>query len=132
MIQIIKNKLTILAVLLIIAGTASAQIPDEIVLSLKTGNASTLAKYFSQNVELVVLDTENMYSKAHAQQVMSDFFKKYPPKGFSIIHQGGKDDSNYMIGNLIVKDNRFRVYFLVKSKSGAAQIHQLRIEKQTQ
>jgi hypothetical protein len=110
---------------------AWAQIPEEIIYSLKTGNAATLAKYFSQNVELVVLDTENVYSKAHAQKLMNDFFKKNPPQNFTIIHQGGKDDSNYVIGNLIVDNNRYRVYFLVKAKNGTSQIHQLRIERQT-
>lgn len=131
MIKKIKHILFLLIALVAVSSTAMSQIPDEIVLGLKTGNAATLAKHFSQNVELVVLDSENVYSKAHAQQVMSDFFKKYPPTNFTIIHQGGKDDSSYAIGNLQVENNRFRVYFLIKTKSGAAYIHQLRIERQT-
>lgn len=108
-----------------------AQIPDDIIVSLKTGNATKLAEHFGQNVELVVLDYENVYSKAHAQQVISDFFKKYPPVNFSIIHQGGKEGSNYAIGNLQVANEKFRVYFLIKTQNGVAYIHQLRIEKQT-
>jgi len=110
---------------------AFAQIPDDIIVSLKTGNATKLAEHFGQNVELVVLDYENVYSKAHAQQVIGDFFKKYPPVNFSIIHQGGKDGSNYAIGNLQAANEKFRVYFLIKSQNGVANIHQLRIEKQT-
>jgi hypothetical protein len=61
---------------------------------------------------------------------MNDFFKKNPPTNFTIIHQGGKDDSSYAIGTLQVENNRFRVYFLIKSKGGASYIHQLRIERQ--
>lgn len=110
---------------------STAQIPDEIILSLKNGNAVKLASHFSQNIELVVLDNENVYSKAHAQKVISDFFKKYPPQNFTIIHQGGKDDSSYAIGNLQVKDDKFRVYFLIKAQNGASYIHQLRIERQS-
>lgn len=114
-----------------ITTISMAQIPDEIILSLKNGNATKLASYFSQNIELVVLDNENVYSKAHAQQVIKDFFKKYPPQGFTIIHQGGKDDSSYAIGNLQVNNDKFRVYFLIKAQNGASYIHQLRIERQT-
>jgi hypothetical protein len=108
----------------------SAQIPDEIIVSLSTGNASKLAKNFNQNVELVVLDNENVYSKAHAEQVIDDFFKKYPPTKFTIIHQGGKGDSSYAIGTLQSSKDKFRVYFLLKMVNNVAYIHQLRIEKQ--
>ena len=109
---------------------AFAQIPDDVIVSLKSGSAAKLASHFSDNVELVVLENENVYSKAHAQQVIDDFFKKYPPQNFTIIHQGGKDGSNYAIGNLQVNNEKFRVYFLIKSKNGASYIHQLRIERQ--
>lgn len=126
----IKHILFLFIGLFVLTNITTAQIPDDIIYSLKTGNASTLAKHFSQNVELVVLDSENVYSKAHAQQVISDFFKKYPPQNFTIIHQGGKDDSSYAIGNLQVENDKFRVYFLIKSKNGVAYIHQLRIESQ--
>lgn len=106
-------------------------IPDYVIAGLKTGNAQQLAQNFSENVELVILDDDNVYSKAHAQQVIADFFKKYPPKDFSLIYQGGKEDSSYAIGNLQVESEKFRVYFLVKTKNGSSQIHQLRIERQT-
>lgn len=121
---------TLLLGILIMASVSVAQVPDEIVISLKTGNAQKLAKHFNQNVELMVLDSDNVYSKAHAQQIMTDFFKKYPPSNFTIIHQGGKDDSSYAIGTLQVENNKFRVYFLLKSKGGTSFIHQLRIERQ--
>ncbi len=114
-----------------ICTSLQAQVPDEIIVGLRTGNASSLAKYFNQNVELVVLDNENVYSKAQAEQVLVDFFKKNPPQKFVIIHQGGKDDSSYVIGNLQVPSNKFRVYFLIKTKNNMPYIHQLRIEKET-
>lgn len=126
----IKHIFFLLIAFFIIGNIASAQIPDDVIVSLKSGNAAKLAAHFSDNVELVVLDNENVYSKAHAQQVLGDFFKKYPPKNFTIIHQGGKDGSNYAIGNLQVASEKFRVYFLIKSKNGASYIHQLRIERQ--
>ena len=108
---------------------SSAQIPDEIILSLQTGNAKVLSDYFNDNVELVVLDNDNVYSKAQAKQVVSNFFKSFTPESFNVIHQGGKEGSKYVIGNLKTNNGNFRVYFLLKNSNGKDYIHQLRIEK---
>lgn len=107
-----------------------AQIPDGIILSLKSGNSRTLSEFFNQNVELVVPDSDNVYSKAQAQLIVSNFFSSYPPQNFSVIHQGGKEGAQYVIGNLGTKKGSFRVYFLLKKSDGKDYIHQLRIEKQ--
>ena len=107
-----------------------AQMPDELVLSLKTGNASNLSSYFNENIELVVLDRDDVYSKAQAQQIVTSFFDQYEVQGFSIIHQGGKEGAKYAIGNLTTNNGTFRVYFLLKNDGSKAYIHQLRIEKQ--
>lgn len=107
-----------------------AQIPDEIILSLKSGNAKVLATYFNQNVELVIPENDNVYSKAQAEQIVTNFFVRNQPERFSIIHQGGKEGAQYVIGNLVTKQGTFRVYFLLKKMTGKDIIHQLRIEKQ--
>lgn len=107
----------------------NTQIPEEILLSLKTGNSKVLSDYFNENVELVVLDNDNVYSKAQAKQIVSNFFKSFTPESFSIIHQGGKEGAKYVIGNLKTSHENFRVYFLLKQNKGKEYIHQLRIEK---
>ena len=108
---------------------ASDQIPDEIILSLQTGNAKVLSNYFNDNVELVVLDNDNVYSKAQAKQIVSNFFSNFTPESFSVIHQGGKEGSKYVIGNLKTNNGSLRIYFLLKNSNGKDYIHQLRIEK---
>ncbi len=109
---------------------AKAQITNEIILSLQTGNAKNLAAYFNQNVELVVQENDNVYSKAQAQLIVNDFFSTHSPQNFSVIHQSGKEGAQYVIGNLDTKKGSFRVYFLLKKNDGKDYIHQLRIEKQ--
>jgi hypothetical protein len=79
---------------------------------------------------MVVLENDNVYSKAQAQQIVSKFFSSNPPENFTIIHQGGKEGAQYVIGNLITSKGTFRVYFLLKKSSGKDYIHQLRIEEQ--
>jgi hypothetical protein len=107
-----------------------AQVPDEIIQSLKSGDSKTLSAYFNQNVELVVLEIDNVYSKAQAQQIVSKFFSSNSPQSFNVIHQGGKEGAQYVIGNLVTGSGSFRVYFLLKKNGGKDYIHQLRIEKQ--
>ena len=120
----------LIAGLLILSANTQAQIPDEIILSLKSGNSKVLSSYFNQNVELVVLDNDNVYSKAQAQQIVSNFFSSFTPESFTVIHQGGKEGAKYVIGNLNTNNGNFRVYFLLKQNDGKDYIHQLRIEKQ--
>lgn len=115
---------------LIVTNEVKAQVPDEIIQSLKSGNSKTLSEYFNQNVELVVLENDNVYSKAQAQQIVNKFFSSNSPESFTIIHQGGKEGAQYVIGNLSTGSGSFRVYFLLKKNNGKDYIHQLRIEKQ--
>ncbi|MGQ7870543.1 DUF4783 domain-containing protein [Sunxiuqinia sp. sy24] len=127
--QRIRTLISILAFFLI-AITSMAQVPDEVILSLKTGDASTLSNYFNENIELVVLDKDNVYSKEQAKQIVASFFSSNSPQRFAIIHQGGKEGARYAIGNLTTTKGVFRVYFLLKEKGQKDYIHQLRIEKQ--
>ena len=124
--------ITLIAVSLLTISSkqTAAQIPDEIIQSLKSGDSKTLSNYFNQNIELVVLDDDNVCSKAQAQQIVGKFFSNNSPESFSIIHQGGKEGAQYVIGNLVTNKGSFRIYFLLKKSGGKDYIHQLRIEEQ--
>lgn len=126
----ITFSILLLAGLLVLSAGTIAQIPDEIILSLKSGNSKVLSGYFNQNVELVVLDNDNVYSKAQAQQIVGNFFNSFRPESFTVIHKGGKEGAKYVIGKLNTDNGEFRVYFLLKQNDGKDYIHQLRIEKQ--
>ena len=124
-------KTIILGLIFTIATVVSfAQVPDEVILSLKTGNASTLSNYFNDNIELVVLEKDDVYSKDQAKQIVANFFSANTAQRFAIIHQGGKEGARYAIENLTTQSGVYRVYFLLKEKGSQVYIHQLRIEKQ--
>ncbi|WP_320283008.1 DUF4783 domain-containing protein [Draconibacterium sp. IB214405] len=134
----IKKIVSVIVLLCSIVAVSSGlpqdnKLPNDIVVGLNTGNAKVLSSYFNQNVELVVLDNDNVYSKAQAQQIVSNFFNKFPPvveNAFSVIHNSGKADAKSVIGKLKTEKGDFRVYFLLKKSSGKEYIHQLRIEQQ--
>ena len=106
-----------------------SQVPEEIITGFKNGSSEVLSKYFNQSIEMVVLENDDIYSKEQARQIIFSFFSENKPKNFTVLHQGGKDDSSYLIGKLITNNKTYRVYFFVKGISPNQYIHQLRIEE---
>jgi hypothetical protein len=113
-----------------LAASAQEQtnIPAEISVAIKSGNASELAKYMNPTVELLLLDKEDFYKKNVAETILKDFFNEYQAKDFTIRHQGAKNDAQYAIGNLKTMKGDFRVYFLLKKVDQELLIHQIRIQ----
>jgi len=109
-----------------------SQVPEEIITGFKNGSSEVLSKYFNQSIEMVVLENDDIYSKEQARQIIFSFFSENKPKNFTVLHQGGKDDSSYLIGKLITNNKTYRVYLFVKGISPNQYIHQLRIEEDQQ
>jgi hypothetical protein len=105
-----------------------ANIPGEISIAFKAGNAAELSKYMNSTIELLLLDKEDFYKKNVAESILKDFFTEYKTKDFTIRHQGAKNDAQYAIGNLKTEKGDFRVYFLLKKVGQDLLIHQIRIE----
>lgn len=101
---------------------------DGITAALKSGSAKELSKFFNVNIDLSVLDKQDIYSKAQAELILKDFFTKNQPSNFTVLHQGGKEGSKYLIGNLTTSGGTFRVTINIKNQDNAQVIHQLRIE----
>ncbi|MCG8410879.1 MAG: DUF4783 domain-containing protein [Bacteroidales bacterium] len=108
--------------------TYTKEIPRDIVIAFKVGSAEELARHFNKTIELVIVDTEDVYSNIQAQQIMDNFFTNHYPKKFELIHKGGKEESKFAIGKLVTFNGTFRVYILIKVKNNKPLIHQLRIE----
>lgn len=129
---VMKKKLGIVLIFMlwlsVVPLTSAGQIPDEVYAGLKAGNASLVASYFNENIELVIIDKEEVCSKAQGEQILNDFFVRYKPLDFKITHQGS-DDSSYAIGKLQTTNGNFRVYYLLRAKDGKSQIVQLKIDK---
>ena len=104
-------------------------IPEGITAAIKSGNSRELAKYFDTNIELVILDKEDVYSRTQAELILKDFFSKHKPTNFTIIHRGG-EGAKYAIGTLFTSNGNFRVYILLKTKNEKPYIHSLRIEEE--
>lgn len=99
-----------------------------IVGAFKAGNATKIASYFAENVDLSILETENLYSKSQAEQILKSFFLKHKPSEFTIVHKGKSGQSEYFIGELTCTDAIFRVTLNSRSTEGNKEITSLTIE----
>jgi len=123
-------------VLILFAETAKAMtfgdISGEIAAAIRGGKAQEVARWFSNNVDLTVLGKEEMYSKAQAEQVLRDFFIKYPPLSFELSHKANNPAAaQYGIGTYkSTNKSKFRVYYLIKKIGNQQFIQQLSIENE--
>jgi hypothetical protein len=129
-------KFILLATMLWLAGQVvqagpTPEVPEAIFSALRTGNSKELVKYFNTNVELVIVDKEGIYSKDQAELIVKNFFSNNAPISYSKRHEGSKDSSRFVIGQLNTSKGKFRIYFLMKNINGTFAVHQFRIENET-
>ncbi|WP_240186911.1 DUF4783 domain-containing protein [Pedobacter nanyangensis] len=104
-------------------------IADELAMNFKQGNSKEIAKRFATSIELIIIDQEDVYNRAQAEQILKDFFLKNPPNKASIIHKLS-NNPNYRLTilSLTTKTEKFRVTVTMKKSSNSFQITELRIE----
>ena len=101
---------------------------EDIVSALKTGNASVVARYFDNTVEITLPEKSNSYSRSQAEMILKDFFANNPVKGFDIIHKGENAGSQYCIGTLFTKSGTFRTTVFMKLKGDKQTLQEIRFE----
>jgi hypothetical protein len=110
---------------------AQAEIFEPMKDALKAGNAKELAKYFNQSVDINLEGEVNTYSKAQAEFVLREFFKKHPTSDFSIEHTGSsKSGLQYAIGNYKSNNDQFNVLLRVKQAGVVYLIHEISFVKE--
>lgn len=106
----------------------NADVHAGIVTALKTGDAPKLASYFNDNVQLVIENKNDIYSKQQAQRIVADFFRKNTVSNFEVLHQSTKEAASFIIGTLYTSGGKFRVSVLTRKNGSNTVIQQLRIE----
>ena len=101
---------------------------DDIIAAMKTGNASQVAKFFDNNVEISMPDKSNSYSRSQGELVLKDFFANNVVKSFDVIHKGENAGSQYCIGTLVTKGGGFRTTIFMKQKGEQQVLQELRFE----
>ena len=65
---------------------------NEIATIIRSGNASQIAKFMDNSIEITIGESQKLYSKAQAEQVLERFFDKNNPKQFNLIHKSNVKD----------------------------------------
>lgn len=101
---------------------------EEVVASLKSGNATQIARYFDNTVEIALPDKTNSYSKSQAEIILKDFFNNNSVKGFQVLHKGDNAGSQFCIGKLVTKTNAYRTTIFMKQKGDRQVLQEIRFE----
>jgi hypothetical protein len=123
-----KSLLTSLLVVATVMMSSFAQPStiDEVVGTLRSGDADGLSKYFDDNVELTLPVKSDSYSKAQAQVILKDFFGNNGVKGFELKFKGDSPGGHYCIGTLQTRSGNFRVHVFVKAKGSKEVVKEIR------
>lgn len=101
---------------------------DEVINAMKAGNATDIAKYFDNTVELNMPTKSNNYSKSQAELVLKDFFTTNVVKSFEVIHKGENSGSQYCIGTLVTKNGTYRTTIYMKQKGNKQVLQEITFE----
>jgi hypothetical protein len=101
---------------------------DEVIVALRSGNATELSRYFDDNVEVALPVKSDSYSKAQAQMILKDFFANNYVRGFELKHKGDSPGGHYCIGTLQTKSGNFRAHIFMKSKGDKELVKELRFQ----
>jgi len=123
------------ACLFVIAGTdlfaQQTELFNPMKDALKTGNAKEVVKFFNTSVDMDIEGTVDTYSKAQAEFVLRDFFKKHPPTEFNIVHTGAsKLGLQYAIGRYTSNGENYNVMIRVKEVDKVNLIHEINFVKE--
>jgi hypothetical protein len=99
--------------------------------ALKAGNGKELVKNFNVSVDMNMDGDVKTYSKAQAEFVLKDFFKKHPVTDFSIVHTGSsKGGLQFAIGRYLSNTESYNVLIRVKEVQGVFLVHEINFVKE--
>ena len=125
-------KLVLLSFLMLCAlpnvAAQSSEVSSEIISALDKGDAGKLSAYLNTNVELVVGNKNDVFSKQQASGIITDFFRTNKVSSFQLLHKGNKEATSFAIGEIKTNTGNYRVYVLTRKSGNQTVIQQLRIE----
>lgn len=101
---------------------------DDVINALRSGNASELAKYVDDNIEISLPSKSDNYSRSQAVVILQDFFSTNGVKTFEVKFRGENGGSQYCIGTLQTRSGNFRTTFLLANRNGKQLVKEIRFQ----
>jgi hypothetical protein len=99
--------------------------------AIKANNAKEAVKYFNQSADINIEGEVNNYSKAQAEFVLGDFFKKHPIGDFNIVHTGSSPSGlKFAIGKYQSGSDSYSVLMRVKESDKKYFVHEISFIKE--
>jgi len=111
-----KKIFTLIAIGTLLSSFTLFSSIDEVISAMKAGNATDIAKFFDNTVEINMPEKSNSYSRSQAELVLKDFFSSHAVKSFTVIHKGENSGSQFCIGTLVTKNGSYRTTIFMKQK----------------
>ncbi|MEJ7609562.1 MAG: DUF4783 domain-containing protein [Ferruginibacter sp.] len=124
-----KNFLILLSAFFLLSAVSAPKGISDLINALKAGNASAVAKYFDNTVEITLPGKTNSYSKSQGETVLKDFFANNPVKSFTVVHKGESGGSKFCIGTLVTANGSFRTTVNLKQKGDREALQEIKFEK---
>jgi hypothetical protein len=102
---------------------------DDVISAMKIGNASAVAKYFDNYIDITLPDKSSNYSKSQGELIIKDFFANNGVKNFDVKHKGNNDNGDYCIGTLLTKNGNYRATVYMRVKGNKQVIQDIRIQQ---
>lgn len=96
---------------------------------IEQGDYDSLSAWFSDNLEIGILQKETSSSRNQARQIVRGFFELHTPRSFNITHTAGRPGLKYALGSLNAGGEVFKVTIFVNCKNGDARIQQFKVER---
>ena len=113
------------------AGAKSTDIVNELAGYLKNANFREISRHFASTVEMIILNEEDIYSKAQAEIILKDFLSKHKPESVKVIHRLESNPSyRFAVIELKTDHGHFRTTMSLNDTAGQFLITELRIEFQ--
>ena len=77
--------------------------------TFKKGNSQELNGYLSDKVELILESRSINVDNQAAEKKMASFFSGNRVSGFTVNHQGKRNESSFIVGTLTTANGNFRV-----------------------
>ncbi|MBA4167861.1 MAG: DUF4783 domain-containing protein [Chitinophagaceae bacterium] len=98
---------------------------EQVLVALKNGNASELAKYFDNRVDISLPNKSDNFSRNQAEMILIDFFSSNVVKDFTVKLKWENNGSQFCIGLLQTRNGNFRTKLYMKQKGGQQLVQEI-------
>jgi hypothetical protein len=99
--------------------------------AIKANNAKETVKNFNSSVDINIEGEINNYSRAQAEFVLTDFFKKHPVAEFNIVHTGSSPNGlKFAIGKYQSGSDNYSVLMRVRESDKKYFVHEISFIKE--